>query len=64
MVVRSIPASRSQKLKVPNTNKSGRPAENPSNSIRTEAGSRYTLKVVSQEGLFGVSSVALAVMRE
>ena len=34
MVVRSMPASRSQKLRVPSTSSSGRPAEKPSSSMR------------------------------
>jgi hypothetical protein len=40
MVVRSTPASRSQKLSVPSTSNSGSPAENPSVSMRRLAGSR------------------------
>ena len=51
MVVRSIPASRSQKLKVPNTSSKGKPAENPKDSMRSDAGSKYTLSVAAQEGL-------------
>jgi hypothetical protein len=45
MVVRSIPASRSQKLSVPNTNNNGSPAEKPSESMRNDAGSKYTRSV-------------------
>jgi hypothetical protein len=40
IVLRSIPASRKRKLKVPNTSNNGRPAENPKNSMRQEAGSK------------------------
>jgi hypothetical protein len=40
MVVRSMPASRSQKLKVPSTSSKGRPAEKPNVSIRSVGGSR------------------------
>ena len=40
MVVRSMPASRSQKLSVPSTSSSGSPAEKPRNSMRRVAGSR------------------------
>jgi hypothetical protein len=40
MVVRSMPASRSQKLSEPNTSNSGSPAEKPSDSMRRVAGSR------------------------
>ena len=39
MVARSTPASRSQKLSVPNTKSRGSPAEKPSDSMRSEAGS-------------------------
>ena len=42
MVARSIPASRRRKLKVPSTSNNGKPAENPSSSMRRLAGSRYT----------------------
>ena len=35
-----MPASRSQKLSVPNTKSSGNPAENPRASIRSDAGSK------------------------
>ena len=51
MLVRSTPASRSQKLRVPNTSSKGSPAENPSDSMRSEAGSRYTRRVCAQVGL-------------
>jgi len=40
MVVRSTPASRNQKLKVPNTSSNGNPAEKPSDSMRKDAGSK------------------------
>jgi hypothetical protein len=43
-----MPASRSQKLSVPNTNSKGSPAEKPSESIRNDAGSRYTRSVWPQ----------------
>ena len=64
MVVRSIPASRSQKKKVPNTSASGNPAEKPSDSMRNEAGSRYTFMVSSKVGLSanaGVSGVGVVI---
>ena len=59
-----MPASRSQKLSVPNTSSSGSPAENPSDSMRSEAGSRYTFRVSSHEGLSaneGVSGVGVVI---
>jgi hypothetical protein len=40
MVERSIPASRSLKLSVPNTSKSGKPAENPKTTMRKLLGLR------------------------
>jgi len=40
IVLRSIPASRKRKLKVPNTSNNGKPAENPKKSMRQEAGSK------------------------
>ena len=40
MVERSIPASRSRKLSVPNTSKSGKPAENPKTNMRKLLGLR------------------------
>jgi hypothetical protein len=40
MVARSRPASRKRKLKVPNTNNKGNPAEKPNANMRNEAGSR------------------------
>ncbi len=40
IVVRSMPASRSQKLRVPKTSNRGRPAEKPRDNMRSEAGSR------------------------
>src|SRR6187551_2797065 len=49
MVVRSMPASRSQKLKVPNTSSSGSPAENPRNSMRSVAASAYTSQTSRHE---------------
>ena len=39
MVVRSMPASRSRKPRVPSTSSKGSPAEKPRNSIRSVAGS-------------------------
>jgi hypothetical protein len=57
IVVRSIPASRSQKLSVPNTNNKGSPAENPRDSMRKEAGSKYTLNVARHVGLSAVDTV-------
>ena len=50
MVVRSMPASRSLKLRVPSTNSSGSPAPKPSTSMRKDAGSKYTAKVARQVG--------------
>jgi hypothetical protein len=64
MVVRSMPASRSQKKKVPNTSASGKPAENPSENMRNEAGSKYTVMVSSHAGLSangGVSGVGVVI---
>jgi hypothetical protein len=46
-----MPASRNQKLNVPNTNNSGKPAEKPNDNMRNDAGSRYTFSVSSHEGL-------------
>jgi hypothetical protein len=40
MVARSMPASRKRKLKVPNTSKSGKPAENPKANMRKLVGLR------------------------
>ena len=40
MVVRSMPASRSQKLSVPSTSSKGNPAEKPSSNMRRLGGSR------------------------
>jgi len=54
MVLRSMPASRSLKLSVPKTNKSGKPAENPKHNMRQDAGSKYTLNAANQLGVFGV----------
>src|SRR3982750_162763 len=51
MVVRSMPASRSQKLSVPNTSSSGNPAEKPRNSMRSVAASAYTCQMSRQEFL-------------
>ena len=69
MVLRLTPASRSQKLSVPNTSSSGKPAENPSDSIRRLAGSWYTLRLASQPGRSGLAvlslgSLALGLMDE
>ena len=55
MVVRSMPASRSQKLSVPNTSSSGSPAEKPSSSMRSVAASRYTRKTSRQPGFGGAA---------
>ena len=38
MVLRSMPASRKRKLKVPNTNSKGKPAAKPNKSMRKLAG--------------------------
>ncbi len=48
MVVRSMPASRSQKLSVPSTSNKGRPAEKPNENMRSDGGSRYTRNAASQ----------------
>jgi hypothetical protein len=49
MVLLSMPASRSLKLKVPNTNSNGSPAAKPKNSIRKLAGCAYMRQDASQE---------------
>ena len=48
MVVRSIPASRNQKLKVPKTSKSGKPAEKPKPNIRSVRHWVYVLRIFTQ----------------
>src|SRR5689334_11584563 len=49
MSLRATPASRSRKLSVPSTSSSGSPAEKPSASMRSVAGSRYTLSASRQD---------------
>jgi hypothetical protein len=44
-----MPASRNRKLKVPKTNRSGKPAEKPKDNMRKLAGCKYTRKEASQE---------------
>ncbi|MDT4858807.1 hypothetical protein FQZ97_932910 [compost metagenome] len=65
MVVRSSPASRRRKLRVPNTSSNGSPAENPNANMRRLAGSRYTRRVSPQLGLgCGVGSAADGVVTD
>ena len=45
MVLRSMPASRRRKLRVPSTNSKGKPAAKPSASMRRLAGWPYTFSV-------------------
>ena len=45
MVLRSMPASRRRKLRVPSTSSKGKPAAKPSASMRKLAGWPYTLSV-------------------
>jgi hypothetical protein len=49
MVLRSMPASRNLKLKVPKTNNRGKPAAKPKNSMRKLAGCKYTRHEASHE---------------
>src|SRR3990167_6017164 len=62
MVLRSTPASRRRKLSVPSTSSRGRPAENPSVSMRRLAGSRYTRRVCSQEARVGVAGAEVGML--
>jgi len=48
MVLRSMPASRSLKLSVPNTSSKGNPAAKPSANMRRLAGCKYRRKASRQ----------------
>ena len=56
MVLRSTPASRNQKLRVPNTSKKGSPAEKPSASIRKRGRFCIDLEHVPPVGFVGGSA--------
>ncbi|WP_228768262.1 hypothetical protein [Limnohabitans sp. DM1] len=53
MVLRSMPASRNLKLRVPSTSKSGKPAAKPSNNMRKLAGCKYKRQASRQLRYWG-----------